>query len=157
MTRFTFKLQAVLNIKKQKEKNLENELAKALQKLEAENRKLYQIQEERNCCARQLDVACKKGTTVNRLREFNAYMKFLHDRFVVQKSNVKTARENADKYREMLVKAVQEREILEKLKERQYEDYWQAVKKDEQKFSDEIAAYKYYISMAGEKDAHTDK
>ena len=44
MAKFIFKLQSVLNLRKQKEDSIKNELANATRKLEAEKRKLSELE-----------------------------------------------------------------------------------------------------------------
>jgi flagellar FliJ protein len=155
--KFSFRLQAVLNIKKQTEDNLKNELGKALQRLEHEKQVLLQLQEGQDSYVMQLNTAGKKGIIVDKIREFNIYIRILHDHILKQKTNITNAQKNADNYREQLVKAVQEREILEKLKERQYQEYLHAIVQEEQKQNDEVAGYKYFTGMAGEQDGCTKK
>ncbi len=150
MTKFSFRLQAVLKLKSQLEEKAKGEFAMAMLKLQAERRKLQQIQQEQSGCMEELRQHEETGITVGRLKEFNAYIMLLRDHITEQKIAVNEARENADKHREKLIKAVQEREILEKLRERKYEEFLQSVRKDEQKHLDEVAGYKYYLGMAGE-------
>lgn len=44
MARFIFKLQSVLDLRKQKEDSVKNELAAAMRKLQAEERKLSELE-----------------------------------------------------------------------------------------------------------------
>ena len=57
--------------------------------------------------------------------------------------NVKNAQDNVDRYREKLIKASQERKIIDKLREKKYEEYIKEQYKKDQQVSEEISNYKY--------------
>ncbi len=152
MPKFTFKLQALLNVKLQMEDNLKNEMGKAVMKLESEKDILKQINAEIEHYIEEFNLQSGRGTTVVRLREFNDYISLLRERYEVQKENVNIAQDNVDKIREELIKAVQEREILEKLKERKYKEYLDEINKQEQKLIDEIVSYKHGSKATGEEN-----
>jgi flagellar FliJ protein len=149
MAKFVFKLQSVLNLRKQKEDSIKNELANAMKKLEAEKRKLSELETMLEDTVREFNEKTKK-TTVHKLIEFNEYLSLLNSRIKEQKENVNNAVQYVDKVREELVKAVKERKILEKLRERQFEEFLLEQKKLEQKTNDEIVSYNYNENSAGD-------
>jgi len=148
MAKFIFKLEAVLNVKRQQEENIKNELGKAIQRLEAEKQKLERLERNREEIIDEFNNKAKK-TTVHKLIEFNAYLSLLKSKISRQKERVNKAAMDVDKIREELVKAVQERKILEKLKEKKYDEYLIEQKKLEQKTNDEIVSYKHKESSSG--------
>lgn len=149
MAKFIFKLQSVLNLRKQKEDSIKNELANATRKLEAEKRKLSELETMLEDTVREFNERTKK-TTVHELIEFNEYLSLLNSRIKTQKENVNNAAQYVDKVREELVKAVKERKILEKLRERQFEEFLLEQKKLEQKTNDEIVSYNYNENGSGD-------
>lgn len=149
MAKFTFRLESVLNVKRQKEDSIKNELGKAMQKLETERQKLARLESTLEEIIAQFNLKAKK-TTVHKLIEFNEYLSLLKSNIRQQKENVNKAARNVDKIREELVKAVQERKILEKLKEKKQEEYLLDQKKLEQKTNDEIVSYKHKESSSGD-------
>ncbi|NMA34211.1 MAG: flagellar export protein FliJ [Clostridiaceae bacterium] len=149
MAKFIFKLQSVLNLRKQKEDSIKNELANATRKLEAEKRKLSELETMLEDTVREFNEKTKK-TTVHELIEFNEYLSLLNSRIKTQKENVNNAAQYVDKVREELVKAVKERKILEKLRERQFEEFLLEQKKLEQKTNDEIVSYNYNENGSGD-------
>lgn len=149
MAKFIFKLQSVLNLRKQKEDSIKNELANATRKLEAEKRKLSELETMLEDTVREFNEKTKK-TTVHELIEFNEYLSLLNSRIKTQKENVNNAAQYVDKVREELVKAVKERKILEKLRERQFEEFLLEQKKLEQKTNDEIVSYNYNENDSGD-------
>lgn len=149
MAKFTFRLEAVLNVKRQREENIKNELGKAMQKLETEKRKLARLENSMEEIISEFNLKTKK-TTVHKLIEFNEYLSLLKSNIRQQKETVNKAVLYVDKIREELVKAVKERKILEKLKEKKHEEYLTEQKKLEQKTNDEIVSYKHKEGSSGD-------
>lgn len=150
MAKFAFKLQPLLNIKEQMEEQLKNELGKAIGKLEAEkgiHRQLEQQQEEYIAAA---GSEASQGVRVDKLKEYSAYIVFLKKKMEKQKENIKLAQINVDNYREQLISVVQEKEMLEKLKEKKYREYLEEQQKMEQKLIDEVVSFKYNKQMTGD-------
>ena len=148
MAKFTFRLEAVLNVKRQQEENIKNELGKAMQRLEVGKQKLARLEISKEEIIAEFNRKTKK-TTVHKLVEFNTYLSLLKSKISQQKERVNKAVQDVDKIREELVKAVQERKILEKLKEKKYDEYVIEQKKLEQKTNDEIVSYKHKESSSG--------
>lgn len=143
MGRFVFKLQSVLDLKVQVEDIKKNELGKAVQRLEAEKQVLSDYQAERENCVDGFAELSARGVQVVKLKEHNAYIQLLNTKIHAQKETVNLAEKDVDNYREKLVKAAQEREMLEKLKEKKRQEYKKEQLKEEQKINDEIISYNY--------------
>ncbi|MCX7922375.1 MAG: flagellar export protein FliJ [Clostridia bacterium] len=150
MPKFVFKLQPLLNIKTQMEDSLKNELGKATQKLEDEKRVLKGIELEQETIINEINIKSTHGVLVEKLKEYSTYISFLKDKANLQKENINLAQNNVDKYREQLIKVVQEKKILEKLKEKQYQEFLKDQMKEEQKLNDEIVSYKYTDKLTGD-------
>lgn len=144
MAKFSFKLQSLLNIKIQMEESLKNELGKATRKLEQEKNKLLLLEQENEECISTLKSKSTSGITVSKIQEYNSYLSLLKDKIKIQKENINYAQSIVDKYREQLIKMMQEKEILQKLKEKKHEEYLQEQAKAEQRINDEIVSYKYH-------------
>lgn len=142
MAKFSFRLQSVLNVKTQQEDNLKNELGKAIRRLEAEKSKLLKLEGALHDLIAEFNEKAKQST-VYKLIEFNEYLSLLTSKIKIQKENVNCAALNVDKVREDLTQAVKERQILDKLKEKKKEEYFQEQKKLEQKTNDEIVSYSH--------------
>lgn len=141
--KFVFKLQAVLNLKKQIEDNVKNELGKAAQELRRQIKILEDIEIERDEYIRDIKSQFTSGTSVGKLKNYNIYVSLLKDKMIYQKNNIKNAECSVDKYREQLIIAVQERKMMEKLREKKHEEYLKEQQKDEQKLIDEIASFNH--------------
>ncbi len=149
MAKFTFRLESVLRIKMQREESVKNELGKAIQRLEAEKRKLAKLENALEEIVEEFNRKVKK-TTVGKLIEFNEYLSLLDSRIKQQKENVNCAAANVDKVREELLQAVKERKILEKLKEKKHDEYLIEQKKLEQKANDEVVSFKHKVGSVGD-------
>lgn len=149
MAKFTFKLQPLLSVKSQQEDNQKNELAKAVRKLEQEKAFLKKLETEEKELISDFNEKSRKST-VEKLIEYNQYLSFLNTRIRKQKENVNCADRNVDKVREELIRIVKEKKILDKLKDRKYEQYLLDEQKAEQKLNDEIISYKHKGKDTGE-------
>jgi flagellar FliJ protein len=141
MANFIFRLQPVLNVKIQMEDSLKNELGKATQRLETEARLLQRLETARDMHTSQMNEKSEKGSNIKELRDYSSYIFYIDSQISIQKDNVNSARENVDKYREMLIKAVQEKEMLQKLRDRQLEIWQKEQLRLEQGITDEIVSY----------------
>ncbi len=151
MPKFNFKLQTLLKVKNQMEDNLKNDLGKAVHKLEGEKVKLRRLEFEKNRNILDFNEKSKK-TAVHNLIKFNHYLSFLAVKIQDQKENINFASRNVDKIREELIKIVKEREILDKLKEKDYDFFLKEQLKDEQRLNDEIVSFKQIHRYAGEEN-----
>ncbi len=147
MATFSFKLQPVLNVRIQQEDNLKNELGKAVQNLEAEKHRLQLLENALSNLVDEFNEKTKKAT-VHSLIEFNGYLSVLNAKIKLQKENVNIAAQNVDNVREELVKAVKERQIIDKYREKKLEEYAQEQKRLEQRTNDEIVSYKHGTDFA---------
>lgn len=152
MAKFIFKLQSILNLRQQMEDSAKNELAKARKKLEREKRILKGLEDNEYNSMKEIANRSVRGIRVDEIKKMNLYLSSLRIQIGIQKENVNCARGNVDKVREELVKRVQEREMLDKLKERKYEEYFIELSRQEQKLNDEIVSFKYgEENMTGEQ------
>lgn len=149
MAKFNFRLQPVLNIRIQQEDHLKNELGKAIQQLEEEKRRLEALETESRDLAGKFNEKARK-TTVQKLIEYNHYLSILTAKIKKQKENVNYAALSVDKVREELVKAVKDRQILDKFKEKKHEEFLLEQKRLEQKTNDEIVSYKNGKNSSGD-------
>lgn len=143
MGKFVFKLQAVLNLKKQIEDSVKNELGKAAQELKRQIKILEDIEIERDEYIHDINSQSTSGTSVGKLKNYNLYISLLKDKMVYQKNNIKNAQKSVDMYREQLIIAVQERKMMEKLREKKFAEYLKEQQKEEQKLIDEIASFNH--------------
>lgn len=142
MAGFSFRYQTMLNLKMQLEENLKNQMAKAIQILEEEKAVLAGMNEEKLRLIREIQLKSRSGIKVEKLRQYSGYLEAVKERIYAQQEMVREASNVVEKYREDVVRAMQERKVLEKLKEKQLELYHIEELKAEQKVVDEIISYR---------------
>lgn len=147
MAGFKFRLQPFLNLKKQMEKNMKNELGIAVQRYQRQLAVLSDIQHE---IADQQDEFRKEGaseTTPLKLSQRLEYIRVVQKKEKVQAERVNEEKENVDKVRKRLVEAMKEKKILEKLREKQSFEFLKEQEKKQQLLVDEIVSFKETVNI----------
>ena len=144
MKAFKFRLQRLLDLRLRQEDLAKNNFSQAKIKLEAEKQSLKKLQESIVTEAETQKKRRKTELVLDSVQEdwFKNYLINLRQNRVEQKLKVDFAFNNLDKKRCILVKASQDREVIEKLKEKQYEAYLEEAAKEEQKALDELVCQK---------------
>lgn len=142
MSKFQFNLQPLFNIKVQMEEMAKNKLSKALKELANQEMLLSKYLNDKASCIDELSSKFKDGLPSFILKSYSLYIAQLNDKITRQKEIIKLAKKNVDTVREELLKATQEREMIEKLKEKKYAAYLHEINKQEQKLTDELISYK---------------
>ena len=144
MKQFEFKLQKVMETTKTREELKKRELAKALvvfaqneSLLEAMLDRLEEQIEEYN--TRKL----KPSMTASDLINFSHYTEKLLTDIQHQKKTIEDLAEKVRQHREKLIEITKDKKILERLKERRYEEYRKKLRSMEQKFMDELSVRAY--------------
>jgi len=143
MPKFTYKLQSVLNLRKQVENAAKNDLAVQLKKLSNAQKQLHMVLTEQEEGFNRLSDEYKEGIQVTRLRQYNYYFNNVAERVKQQKESVKKASKDVDISREKLIKASKEKKILETLREKKYDEFLREQLKAEEKVTDEVVSYRY--------------
>ncbi len=143
MQRFAFRLGSVLKLKTQMEDNAKNNLARATKELENQKVYLEELKNVNDASINSLTEEVDEGIPVYRVRLYNNYFSLMKEKIVNQKENVNIAEHNVDTNREVLVKAMQERKVLEKLKDKKFEEYVKDQNKAEQIGIDELNSFKF--------------
>ena len=82
-----------------------------------------------------------KGVKVEKLIEYNSYLSQIAMNIEKQKEKVIVAQDNADKHRERLIKIMQEKKMLEKLKQKKLVQYKAEETRREQKNYESIVNF----------------
>lgn len=111
------------------------ELNQAKQELEKEERYLQQLIRENI----QLKEKAALNKRVDVMRQDDLYRKVLNDKIIQQKLIVEQAENDVQRAEERLVEAYQEKKVMEKLKEKDQQEYVDEMNAIEQKNLDEFA------------------
>lgn len=143
MHKFAFRLESVLNLKTQMEDNAKNNLARATKELDNHKVYLEELKNVNDVSMSSLTEEVDEGIPVYRVQIYNNYLSLMKEKIANQKENVNIAERNVDTNREYLIKAMQERKVLEKLKEKKYEEYTKEQLKEEQLGIDELNSFNF--------------
>ncbi|ATW25663.1 flagellar export protein FliJ [Candidatus Formimonas warabiya] len=137
MKKFSFSLQTVLNVRMIAEDLAKQELAKTLQQLEDEKKKLVVLREEWEAVC-----ALPFRDTFNVMHQ-QYYRDSVMNSIEVQNQAVIQKQEVVNQVRKKALHAERERKVLEKLKDGQVKEYQKQVSAEEQRFIDEVAVLRF--------------
>ena len=143
MKKYNFKLQTLLNIKEQMESNIKNELGAEITHLNDEKKLLNNYINKKELY---VENSVKKNTGIINISQvivYNNYIKGLCQKIKEQNNCVKNTQCNIDKIRERLIVTSKEKQILQKLDEKQFESFKYNNIIEEQKINDEVLSFKH--------------
>jgi flagellar FliJ protein len=135
---FRFRLERVLDIRKRKEELIRAELAEAKLAREYEETVLLRLQEDLQRYLDDLRRRQKERVLPWEMLWYHLYLDNLKNQIRNQKKRLQELDEKIDQITQRLVKASQDRRVLERLKERQYEEYLLEMERAEQAILDEL-------------------
>ena len=139
MEKFKFKLQNVLDYRSDIEERIKREFAVALQNFAQQEKILNELIQTKD----QNMFKPQNFKTVVEYQNYTRFMEFLEQRIESQRENVRQAKEKLNKKREELIKATKDKSIIEKLKEKAFDEFVFEEDKKEQKLNDDYALYSY--------------
>lgn len=140
---FVFKLQTVLDYRKNFEEKILNEFSENKRELEGEELKLQRLMEEREKALGELRNMQNKPLHVDDIAGYVSYIEQVRKSEETQNKVIAQVQEKLEAKRAELLEAVKKRKIMEKLRERHAEEYAGAMRALEQKNSDEMSVLKY--------------
>jgi flagellar FliJ protein len=136
---FKFRFETLLVARRHAEETLQRELSEARRTLAAEQDALRDKKSTRQQCLRNLRRKQQQGFRVPDIHLYGPYLERLERDIGVQQKRVAGAERNVSQKRQALAEGVKRRKTLEKLKEKDQEDYLKAMAVRERKFMDEVA------------------
>jgi len=142
MAKFRYKFQVIFNLKKQLEEQAKNEFGKTVARLEREKQTLRGILDAINMSINEFRTISGGRFTVETIKRYNAFIKKKKEEAAEQRLVIKKAEEEVEQARVILIKAIQEREKFEKLKEKEYERFFEEEKRRDNLIVDELVSYR---------------
>jgi flagellar FliJ protein len=139
MKAYTFSMEKVLEWREGIEKNVMEKFAVFQNELNQEKLTLANLIKEYNM-VKEKSLDCKK---INELRQLQLYKADLEDRIEIQHQIIERKTKELEEVRQELITAQKDRKIMEKLKEKDYLNFQESLKAEEQKFIDEMAVLKF--------------
>jgi flagellar FliJ protein len=144
--RFKYKLQTLLKVREIREQQEKDKLAefekKLLEELEKE-KQLTDIQKEHYMQLRNLMSSGKRLPDTNIILIRKRHIEVLEDKIIAQKMVVLEAESARNLQREKLIKAVKEKKVIEKDREKTKTAWIKLMNKEEVKFLDDIAGIRF--------------
>jgi flagellar FliJ protein len=147
--KFRYTLETVLNIKEQKQKMEKEKMAILISKYEVQKSKLVEILNRIEKTTKENEENKALGTSAMNLRQFNLYIESLYEKYNQQKAILKEIEEEIEKERHNLMEVSKEKEALESLKEKKYEEYKYQTLIEQNLMMDEQISYKTARSTLG--------
>ena len=138
MKKFQFTLQTLYNIRSTEETTARNKLAELLKERDGIQ---AQIEENESIYAAH-DAAyrrdCKKGISGRKLKEYAAYFEFLAEEKKRLSMLLKLCEERVRTCQQELLRLINEKKVLDRMREEQLEEYQKEVQKDEERLIEEF-------------------
>ena len=136
-------MQRLLNIKQSIEELRKNEFGLANRKLQEEKENEVKINQNIGAYQKMFADLTKKKINPIYLYNHSRYQSFLLAELDKKREDIKQCQNELEKRREILNKAMKERKIFEKLKEKNFENYKFEFEKEDQKEIDESTSQLY--------------
>ncbi|MBP2072907.1 MULTISPECIES: flagellar export protein FliJ [Thermoanaerobacterium] len=149
MKKFRYSLETVLNIKEQKQKMEKEKLALLISKYELQKNKLNEILIKINETLEKNEMNAVMGISIMNLKQFNLYLETLYEKYNEQNEILKALENEIEKERRKLSDVSKEKEALENLKEKKYEEYKYQSLLEQNSIIDEQISYKVARSTLG--------
>jgi flagellar protein FliJ len=140
---FIFKLQSVLEYRKNIEEKILNDFSEKKRELKEERLKLKNLVEERANLIEALRNMQGLKVLAEDIAALVSYVEQVREEEKKQKKVITQVKEQVEAKRKELLEAVKKRKVMEKLKERHLEEYEFDMRALEQKDSDEMGAIRY--------------
>jgi flagellar protein FliJ len=140
---FAFKLQSVLDYRKKIEEKILGEYSEKKRELEKEELILKNLMMERESLIDELRKMENKSIHVDDISLYVSYVKQVRENEQKQKKVVEQIKEQLETTVKELLEALKKVKVMEKLKERNIQEYESAARALEQKNSDEMSVLKF--------------
>lgn len=145
MKGYQFKLQKVLDVRKVKEDLIGARVAELEEIIEAQKGHLLSLEKKKEgvLVERREKREIDNGFRIEGEMFYEWYLENLERKVEVVKTSLKQLEEQMRKTREELIKAAVDRKIMEKLKDKDHENFKVEVIRNDQKNLDEITIHRY--------------
>lgn len=143
MTKFSFRLESILQIKIKLEEQAKMEFAAAKMRLNEEEDKLQALKDRKEAYEQELKRLYMGNLDVRRINSTSAAIEVTETQINIQVFAVKRAEKKVAVASDKLSTVMQERKSMEKLKENKLAEYMREYNEEESKQTDELISYQY--------------
>ena len=140
MKAFHFSLQRVLEVKKIKEELKKKDLAKAIKAEEHEWKVIFGLQKKERAAKEALRNKTNQIVNPAEMAMYHRYTQKVAEETLEQYDKIDDAKEEVKNKRDVLIEASKEKEAMQKLRAKRWEEYSSSIEKEERAFLDEIAS-----------------
>lgn len=145
--RFSFKLQSLLNWKKNLEESSQMRLAEKIKQFMAQEEKIQQLMLQRVETDRELHEKLMSGIEVVEYLVYKQFAEESYEDLLRKEGKKKQVIKEIEKERELLIGLMKERKMLERLKEKRIKKFIYQMEKMDQRNMDEMVI-RQYLSMS---------
>ncbi|MCT4564058.1 MAG: flagellar export protein FliJ [Maledivibacter sp.] len=142
MKGFKFRYESILDLIDKKESNVKNKLRESYNVLHREKHKLNTLVIKDDQYTKIIKEKTSSGCKLMTLRNIQSYRKDLNNNIVLQNNVIFNKEKEIDSIRNELLKISKEKKIMEKLKEKNLEEFKMELKKVEERSIDQLVTYK---------------
>ena len=143
MTRFSFRLESILQIKIKLEEQAKMEFAAAKLRLNEEEDKLKALTDRKEAYERELKKLYMDDLDIKKINFTASAISIVDGQVKTQTFAVKRAAKQVDLASDKLKSVMQERKSMEKLRENKFAEYMREYNEEESKQTDELISYQY--------------
>ena len=143
MTRFSFRLESILQIKIKLEEQAKMEFAAVKIRLNEEEEKLDLLKAKKEAYEQALKKLYMDELDIRMINFTAGAVRIVDGQIKTQVFAVKRAQKQVELASEKLNKVMQERKSMEKLKENKFAEYMKEYNEEESKQTDELISYQY--------------
>lgn len=144
MKKFKFKLETVLKVKIRVEELRQKELKEAEVRREQARRQLIQRQEEVQATVANYREQFQASIDLNKANDYHRFLLWLNKQVELAMQRLEQCEQEVRERRLKLMEATREKKVLEKLKEKAYEEYKAEELREEIKFLDELGTGQFF-------------
>ena len=142
--RFVFKLQALLNWKKNLEELSQMRLADRLKYLQTQEEEIQNLRNQRSAYAQEMNERSLRGLKAGEYLTYQQYFEKSYKDLILKEEKKKHTIREIEMEREKLIAFTKQRKILEKLKEKKLKTFMYQAEREEQIKNDERAIRRYH-------------
>jgi flagellar FliJ protein len=152
MVEYRFNLQSLLDHKRNVEEISQKRLFEVENSLNKEKAILTCLIEKRTVLSTEINRKAEKMVTIAEKDLYRAYLKDLHQDIQRQQDITRLVEENLQEKRNELIQVMQERKVLEKLKEKKKIQHFQGEAQQEQNFLNEVGLSRFRNNNQHDQD-----
>ncbi len=141
--RFVYKLQALLNWKKNLEELAQMRLADKLMYLKTQDEEIQSLRNQRSAYAQEINERSLRGLKAGEYLTYQQYFEESYKDLVLKEGKKEQTIRETEQEREKLIAFTKQRKILEKLKEKKLQKFMYETERAEQIKNDEKAIRRY--------------